>query len=234
MAAFKELTFSTASFSGVVRLFPLPNLVLFPHVMQPLHIFEPRYRTMLEDALAGDRLIAMALLAPGWEQDYEGRPPLYPMGCLGRIKAYCRLADGAYNVLLLGLKRVRLLGEVDPLHPFRKARVEICHDVYPPGGASRCGALSRRLREAIRKFLPRLPELREQLDQLVAGDVPLNLLTDVLGYLVDVGLKNQHALLAEPNVCRRAEILLEYFVAAAERRPGCGDLSVFPLRFSAN
>ena len=79
MLSFDDLSFSVESFSGTARLFPLPNLVLFPHVMQPLHIFEPRYRSMLEDALASDGLIAMALLAPGWENDYEGRPNLYPM-----------------------------------------------------------------------------------------------------------------------------------------------------------
>src|SRR5271166_2451842 len=100
--------FDPARFSGVVRLFPLPNLVLFPHVMQPLHIFEPRYRCLLEDALATDRLVAMALLAPGWESDYEGRPTLCPMACLGRVTTYHRLEDGAYNLLLLGLQRVRL------------------------------------------------------------------------------------------------------------------------------
>ena len=72
MASFDNLSFSFEDFGGRVRVFPLPNLVLFPHVMQPLHIFEPRYRELLEDALAGDRLIAMALLAPGWENDLRG------------------------------------------------------------------------------------------------------------------------------------------------------------------
>ena len=61
-----ELQFDASTFSGVARLFPLPNLVLYPHVMQPLHIFEERYREMLEDAIADDGLIAMALLEPGW------------------------------------------------------------------------------------------------------------------------------------------------------------------------
>ena len=71
-----ELSFDTSAFSGVVRLFPLPNLVLYPHVMQPLHIYEDRYREMLEDALAGDKLITMSVLQPGWETDYESRPPI--------------------------------------------------------------------------------------------------------------------------------------------------------------
>ena len=74
-------------FAGTARLFPLPNLVLFPHVMQPLHIFEPRYREMTADALATDRLIALALLQPGWEADYDGKPAVYPVACLGRSRA---------------------------------------------------------------------------------------------------------------------------------------------------
>ena len=74
MSAFEEYKFTPAEFSGIVRLFPIPNLVMFPHVMQPLHVFEPRYRDLLEDALANDRLIAMAVLEPGWESDYEGQP----------------------------------------------------------------------------------------------------------------------------------------------------------------
>src|ERR1041384_3715325 len=98
----EDFLFSPDTFSGRARLFPLPNLVMFPHVVQPLHIFEPRYREMLEDALASDRLIAMALLAPGWEDDYHGRPALYPTACLGRVTTSHRLEDGRYNLLLEG------------------------------------------------------------------------------------------------------------------------------------
>ena len=68
-----------------IPLFPLPNVVLFPGVFLPLHIFEPRYRTMTEEALDGDRLIGMVLLKPGYEAEYEGRPPIYPIGCSGLI-----------------------------------------------------------------------------------------------------------------------------------------------------
>src|SRR5439155_19684170 len=87
-------------FGGVARLFPLPNVVLFPHVVQPLHIFEPRYRQMTADALEDDRLIALVLLQPGWEADYEGRPSVCTMTCVGRIIAEQRLPDGRYNLLL--------------------------------------------------------------------------------------------------------------------------------------
>ena len=61
-----------------IPIFPLPNAVLFPNVFLPLHIFEPRYREMVADALQGDRIIGMVLLRPGWEADYDGRPAIYP------------------------------------------------------------------------------------------------------------------------------------------------------------
>src|SRR5437763_12628020 len=91
-------------FDGTARLFPLPNLVLFPYVIQPLHIFEPRYRQMTADSLAGDRLLTMALLRPGWEESYEGRPAVHPVGCLGKIVADQHLENGRYNLLLRGLR----------------------------------------------------------------------------------------------------------------------------------
>ena len=77
--------------SDLLPLFPLPNVVLFPNVFLPLHIFEPRYREMVADALASDRMIGMVLLQPGWERDYDGRPPVYPIGCSGVITHVERL-----------------------------------------------------------------------------------------------------------------------------------------------
>src|SRR5947208_11923696 len=101
-----------SEFSGKARLFPLPNLVFFPHVMQPLHIFEPRYRQMTADALAGDQLITMSLLQPGWEPDDEGNPPLFPVACLSKIIAHKELADGRSLILIRGLSRVRISEEI--------------------------------------------------------------------------------------------------------------------------
>ena len=100
-----------AAMSDLLPLFPLPNVVLFPNVFLPLHIFEPRYREMVADALAGDRLIGMVLLRPGWEHDYEGRPPVYPIGCSGVITHVERLPDGRYNIVLRGLERFRIVEE---------------------------------------------------------------------------------------------------------------------------
>src|SRR5881227_916572 len=117
-----------ANFSGSARLFPLPNLVLFPHVVQPLHVFEPRYRQMTADALAADRLIALALLKPGWEDAGAEPPAVCPVACLGRVVADQLLPDGRYNLLLRGLSRLRLLGEVPDDRPYRTARAELLTD----------------------------------------------------------------------------------------------------------
>jgi len=95
--------------SELLPLFPLPNVVLFPNVFLPLHIFEPRYREMVADAAASDRMIGMVLLRPGWERDYEGRPPIYPIGCSGVMTHVDRLSDGRYNLVLRGLERFRIV-----------------------------------------------------------------------------------------------------------------------------
>jgi len=109
--------------SDLLPIFPLPNVVLFPNVFLPLHIFEPRYREMIADALKHDRLIGMALLRPGWQGDYEGRPPVYPIGCSGVITHADALADGRYNIVLRGVERFRILEEDDRLS-YRRALVE--------------------------------------------------------------------------------------------------------------
>ena len=84
----------------ILPIFPLPNVVLFPGVFLPLHVFEPRYRTMTQEAIAGDRIIGISLLRPGFEADYEGRPPLYSIGCAGVISHSERTADGRYLSLI--------------------------------------------------------------------------------------------------------------------------------------
>ena len=94
-----------------IPIFPLPNVVLFPHVFLPLHIFEARYRAMVSDALSGDRIIGIALLQPGYEARYEGRPPVFAVGCAGVITHSEPLEDGRFNIVLRGLERFRITGE---------------------------------------------------------------------------------------------------------------------------
>jgi Lon protease-like protein len=110
-----------------IPLFPLPEVMLFPGVTRPLLVFEPRYREMVADALEGDRVIGMVLLRPGYEADYEGRPPIHEIGCAGEIEAYEAFPDGRYGILLRGLTPFRVLGE-DDREAYRLARVEALPD----------------------------------------------------------------------------------------------------------
>ena len=96
---------------STIPIFPLPNVVLFPNVFLPLHIFEPRYRQMVNDVLSGERMIGMVLLQPGYEEQYEGTPPVYEIGCAGLITHVERLSDGRFNLVLRGLERFRIVGE---------------------------------------------------------------------------------------------------------------------------
>ncbi len=228
-----ELSFDAHTFSGVVRLFPLPNLVLYPHVMQPLHIFEGRYREMLEDALAGDRLITMAVLKPGWETDYESRPPISPAACLGKVVAHHRLEDGRYNVLLLGVQRARILQELDPLRSFRQARVELVEDSYDFASACQCQRVQEELVTAFRSHLPCTCELPEQLENMLSGEISLGALTDLAAYTLPLCAEVKLGLLGESSVRRRAEILLNEVkrLAAGQEKKAS---HIFPPTFSEN
>jgi len=110
-----------------VPLFPLPNVVFFPKTYLPLHIFEPRYREMVEDALRGDRMIGMVLLKEGWEINYEGNPPIYETGAVGRIVRSQRLDDGRYNIILYGLKKFLIRGE-NYDRSYRQGRIDIVEE----------------------------------------------------------------------------------------------------------
>jgi Lon protease-like protein len=212
----EDLDFDADTFSGVARLFPLPNLVLYPHVMQPLHIFEERYREMVEDALAGDKLIAMAVLKPGWEHDYESRPPVSSYACLGKIVAHNRLPDGRYNLLVLGVQRVRIDHELDPLRSFRQASVELIDDDYDFDTSAENQCLQEKLLTAFRNNLSCECEAPEELEKLLSGEVPLGLLTDLAAYALPLDTAVKQELLAECRVSARAAILLSQVEQLAE------------------
>src|SRR6266576_1072629 len=108
---------------AAVPLFPLPNVVLFPRAVLPLHVFEERYKAMTADALRGDRQIAMALLRPGWERDYYHKPAIERVVCIGTILTHERLPDGKYNFLLQGHTRARLVRELGD-RSYRLAELE--------------------------------------------------------------------------------------------------------------
>jgi len=134
------------SIPAVIPLFPLPNVVLFPQMPMPLHVFEPRYRKMVADVLGTHKTIGMTLLQPGWEPEYQGRPAVYPIGCAGTIEQNEPLENGRYNILLRGTSRFRIVSEHDG-EPYRLARVETLDDVT--GDEASLEDLRRKLLAAI-------------------------------------------------------------------------------------
>jgi Lon protease-like protein len=212
-------------FTGLVRLFPLPNLVLFPHVLQPLHIFEPRYRQMTRDALAGDRLLTLVLLRPGWEADYEGKPALHRVGCLAKVIAEQRLEDGRFNLMVRGLSRARLIEEVDGGKPYRGARVELLDDLAMTD-KKREREYRRRLVERVPGWFPTQGELLGQLQKLLRSDLPLGALCDIIAFALTLETEVKQRLLEERRVERRVRRLLRFLKAEGERK--------FPPEFSVN
>jgi len=238
MTDFDESTFDLDSFSGVARLFPLPNLVMFPHVLQPLHIFEPRYRDLMKAALADDHCITIVGLKPGWEEDYEGRPPIQEVGCLARIATHQQLDDGRYNLLLQGISRVRIEAELAPTKTFREARVSVCHDVYPPKGFAARATLYRELLGRFTELLPRTAvtdDSVQQLQQLLTQEIPLGILTDIVGYTMDFDQELKQQLLEQQDVDARARLLLDRFSGVElNLMPGRLRTEKFPPDFSSN
>jgi ATP-dependent Lon protease len=225
----EPLAFSPDQFSGQARMFPLPNLVMFPHVMQALHIFEPRYRALLEESLEDDRLMALGVLAPGWEKSYEGRPPLHPMACLCRIATHQRTPQGTYNVLLLGVRRLRLREEIPAGKPFRVVEADILEDGEPAiGDADLAAEMQRRLLTAFKRAMPKLPDAQEQLDQLLGSQITLGMLTDIVAYTIDIDMPWKLRLLAETDILRRTDLLLEAMAARGRNE------KLFPPPFSVN
>jgi Lon protease-like protein len=109
--------------ASLIPVFPLPNVVFFPKLQLPLHIFEPRYREMVRDAIGHEGLIGMALLRGDWEKDYYGNPDIYSVGCLGKIVGVTPLPDGRYNILLHGLTEFDIREQILDATPYRQARV---------------------------------------------------------------------------------------------------------------
>jgi Lon protease-like protein len=218
-------------FGGTARLFPLPNLVFFPHSLQPLHVFEPRYRQMTADALAADKLIALVLLQPGWEKSYEQRPPVHRVACLGRIVADQMLPDGRYNLLLRGLSRVRIEEEITVPKLYRAARVELLPDRHAVPLES-VMALRERLAKHI---LPRFKgtAIAKQLHDLFHSELSLGALCDVLAFALPIPVELKQGLLEEPDEDVRANQLLEGFETFVPKAVAAGDRK-FPPDFSSN
>jgi uncharacterized protein len=195
--------------SDLLPLFPLPATVLFPNIFLPLHIFEARYRAMVADAIENDRLIGMVLLKPGWERDYEGQPPVYPVGCSGVLTHVEQLPDGRYNIVLRGLERFRILGE-DRTRSYRRAFTEPLVErglTHEDRAALRTGRvkLEALIAPGIAKS-SRLGEARPDVGTSAMNDEDL---VNALAQYLDLEPLEKQALLEYECLRSRAEALVE-------------------------
>jgi ATP-dependent Lon protease len=221
-----------SSFSGLVRLFPLPNLVLFPGVIQGLHIFEPRYRELMKDSLAADGLITISLLKPEWELVANEPPPIHETVCIGKIVTHAETEDGRYNLLLIGVQRARILREIYSERPYRLAQVEIMEDTAGLDSGQQIFWRDQLLRQ-FRIFAESRNLLEnDSIQQLLSKDVPLGLLTDLIGFSTGAATHQLQTILETVNLVARAEKVLQLMtINPASRRDEQSD---FPPRFSAN
>ena len=185
-----------------IPLFPLPNVVLFPGVYLPLHIFEPRYRAMIDDALDGDRLIGMVLLRPGFDEDYDGRPPVFAVGCAGVITHHERLPDGRFNIVLQGTERFRIEAE-DHSRAYRVATAERLPDAMTESAIE-----LRSLRQRVEAMLTRVTD-RHRGEIAVPPSMSDVDLIHALAQYLDLAPLEKQALLEMNGAVQRASALAD-------------------------
>jgi Lon protease-like protein len=164
-------------------VFPLPNVVLFPRAILPLHIFEPRYRSMIADVLDGGQTLVIALLKPGWEADYYGDPDVHSMGCVGRVIRHQKLPDGRYNVVLQGEAKVRV-DRYERRQPYRIARVHAVEEDRTWSAGATAAALAAQLMELYRRAHQRQGTALD-LDQLLGENATPEALVNTIAMNLD-------------------------------------------------
>lgn len=183
----------------VLPIFPLPNLVFFPNTRLPLHVFEPRYRQMVTDAIDADKRLGIVLLQPGWEANYFGTPAVHACGTLGTIEQAVPLDDGRFNILVRGDVRFRIVGEVADA-PYRSARVVAMPEVRRR--AEDAYAQREWLAELARQYLKYLP------DQMAVPEIEtvgLDALTNALIMSLNLEVEEKQRLLEIDDLIGRAE-----------------------------
>jgi Lon protease-like protein len=184
-------------------IFPLPQVQLFPHALLPLHVFEPRYRDMVRDALAGPRLIAVAALEPGFEDQYHDRPAVRAVVGVGEMIGHEPLADGRANILLRGLARARIDRELPPRESYRLVEATQLVDVYDRGLDA--SASLKTLMLLADQLARKLPSGGDTLRELARSQPRLGALVDVLAAALVTDPDERQTLLETPDVAVRAD-----------------------------
>jgi len=207
MKSYPEFAADLTGFTGVVPIFPLPNTVLFPYVALPLRVFEDRYKRMVADALNGERLVAIALLRPGWEPEYERAPAIHEMVCLGRITAQKRFDSGEYNIVVTGIHRGVVIEEPASELPYRLGKLELYRDYYADEPLVNREVRHHELLLSFRRLFPK-SRADSLFCQVLEADIPLGVTCDLLAAALRIGLPEKQMLLDELDVDVRSDLLL--------------------------
>ena len=194
-------------------LFPLPGVSFFPHTLLPLHVFEPRYRDLVRDSLDGHKLMALPRLDEGWESDYDGRPKILPVCGMGLIVRHQQLPDGRYNIILLGLHRVRVQDEPATDTSYRVARVALLEDDDAKDSAA-SSAASLRLQAMLSQVLGNDEDRQGEVQRLLSRPRSPEELCDMAAHLVLREPQSRQRFLATPSILRRHEQVIAALLPA--------------------
>jgi Lon protease-like protein len=188
----------------IVPIFPLPTVVFFPETYLPLHIFETRYREMVQEASEHEKCIGMALLKDGWEDQYEEAPPIYSIGCVGRIISFHKLSDGGYNIVLQGLHRCTYQ-EQTVITNYRQARIT---PHVPQACTSLTSEIRRHLEETAREYL--MSKKANQLCKVIgSGTLTDSILVHNLSAGLDLSPIEKQFLLESDDLSQQARRLID-------------------------
>ena len=190
-------------------LFPLDMAVLLPQQILPLHIFEPRYRQMVEQALDTNGQFAMAVFAgTEWKKNYHGRPPLRPAVCIGQIMQHDKQEDGTYNILLQGVCRGRIVEEqtasADRL--YRAARLAPIG--VDPQEDTKLYGVRERLSELLSDGpLSRLSHAEWVVKRIRDDAIPTSVIMELVSFALPTAKEVRYNLLAEGDAGQRADLI---------------------------
>ena len=194
---------------AALAIFPLPQCVLLPGALLPLHVFEPRYRALVGDALAGNHLLGIARLRPGYEADYHGCPPVDDHLGVGRIIASEELPDGRYHVLLRGLCRARIEREDRGSHPYRRVCARALDDTESRRPAAVTAGHAQLIALCDRLSMS-LEQGGEQLRQLVRAEAAPASCVDLVTAALVTDADDRQTLLEALDPADRIELAVDF------------------------
>ncbi|MGH0030969.1 MAG: LON peptidase substrate-binding domain-containing protein [Myxococcota bacterium] len=189
-----------------LAIFPLSNVVLFPRLSTPLHLFEPRYRQMAREVLEGDQRIGMVVVRPEHTDEMGGDPPVYPIGCAGTVTESQRLPTGQYDIVLRGEARFRIVEEEPREEPrlYRVARVVPLEDAYPESERERVARLRSSIIENVGVLLRNTqPERARGLGSEMFAGVDDETLVNLLSNALALPVEEKQSLLEADSIPER-------------------------------